>query len=45
MSTPTKHIWDGKELANHCSLSVEELELLKKKPSRHHLPFCVQLQT
>ncbi len=39
-----KHFWDGKELADHWSLSFEELELLKTKPSRHHLPFCVQLK-
>jgi len=39
-----KHFWDGKELADHWSLSFEELELLKTKPSRSHLPFCAQLK-
>ena len=39
-----KCFWDGKELSNHWSLSFEELELLKTKPSRSHLPFCVQLK-
>ncbi|MCH2189639.1 MAG: DUF4158 domain-containing protein [Gammaproteobacteria bacterium] len=39
-----KHIWDGKELADHWSLTFEELELLTSKPARHYLPFCVQLK-
>jgi len=39
-----KHFWDGKELADHWSLSFEELELLKTKPSRSHLPFSAQLK-
>ncbi len=39
-----KHFWDGKELTDHWSLSFEELELLKTKPSRSHLPFCAQLK-
>ena len=39
-----KDFWDGKELADHWSLSFEELELLKTKPSCSHLPFCVQLK-
>jgi len=39
-----KYIWNPKELAEHWSLSFEELELLKTKPVRSHLPFCAQLK-
>lgn len=44
MGTPMKYFWDGKELADHWSLNFEELELLKTKPPRSHLPFCSQLK-
>lgn len=39
-----KHIWDVEELATHWSLSFEEMQLLKSKPSRSHLPFVAQLK-
>ncbi len=39
-----KHYWDITELSDLWSLNFEELELLKTKPSRSHLPFCVQLK-
>ena len=39
-----KHIWDVEELATHWSPSFEEMQLLKSKPSRNHLPFVAQLK-
>ncbi len=30
-----KSIWDTEELANHWSLSFEEIQLLKSKPNRN----------
>jgi TnpA family transposase len=39
-----KQIWDSNELSDHWSLSFEDLELLKSKPSRSHLPFSIQLK-
>jgi len=39
-----KQIWNEEELAQHWSLIYEELELLKTKPQKHHLIFCVQLK-
>ena len=39
-----KQIWDAAELAEHWSLSFDELELLKNKQLRHHLAFCLQLK-
>ena len=39
-----KYILNPKELAEYWSLSFEELELLKTKPVRSHLPFCAQLK-
>ena len=39
-----KHIWDVEELATHWSLSFEEMQLLKSKPARNHLPLVVQLK-
>lgn len=39
-----KYYWTTKILADHWSLSFEELELLKTKPKRSHLPFCAQLK-
>jgi hypothetical protein len=31
-----KSIWDTEELANHWSLSFEEVQLLKSRPTRNH---------
>ncbi|WP_445766581.1 Tn3 family transposase [Rheinheimera sp.] len=39
-----KQIWDAEELAEHWSLSFDDLELLKSKPARHHLAFCLKLK-
>ena len=39
-----KHIWDVEELATHWSLSFEEMQLLKSKPARNHLPLVAQLK-
>ena len=39
-----KSIWDTEELANHWSLSFEEMQLLKSKPNRNHLAFVSQLK-
>jgi hypothetical protein len=39
-----KQIWNEEELAQYWSLIYEELELLKTKPQKHHLIFCMQLK-
>lgn len=39
-----KSIWDTEELANHWSLSFEEIQLLKSKPNRNHLAIVSQLK-
>ncbi|MCC2525764.1 Tn3 family transposase [Vibrio coralliilyticus] len=39
-----KFIWDSTELSEFWTLSYEELELLKTKPAKNHLPFCIQLK-
>ena len=39
-----KKIWEADELAEFWSLSFEEIEQLKTKPSRNHLGFCLQLK-
>ena len=39
-----KSIWDTEELANHWSLSLEEIQLLKSKPNRNHLAIVSQLK-
>ena len=39
-----KQIWDVEELSQYWSLTYEELELLKTKPYKNHLDFCVQLK-
>lgn len=39
-----KHIWDVEELATHWSLRFEEMQLLKSKPARNHLPLVAQLK-
>ena len=39
-----KSIWDIEELANHWSLSFEEMQLLKSMPNRNHLAFVSQLK-
>ena len=40
-----KQIWNEEELAQYWSLIYEELELLKTKPQKHHLIFCMQLKS
>jgi len=39
-----KQFWDDEELGKHWSLTYQELELLKTKPQKHHLAFCMQLK-
>ena len=39
-----KQIWNAEELGLYWSLSYEELELLKTKPNKSHLAFCMQLK-
>lgn len=39
-----KKIWNDEELGQHWSLTYEELELLKTKPEKNHLAFCMQLK-
>jgi len=39
-----KQIWYEEELAQYWSLTYEEIELLKTKPQKHYLAFCVQLK-
>ena len=39
-----KHIWDVEVLYTHWSLSFEEMQLLKSKPARNHLPLVSQLE-
>ncbi|MFV0468511.1 MAG: DUF4158 domain-containing protein, partial [Dysgonomonas sp.] len=39
-----KQIWDAEELGRHWSLSYEELQLLKTKPYKNHVAFCMQLK-
>jgi TnpA family transposase/DNA-binding cell septation regulator SpoVG len=39
-----KQLWDADELSQHWSLTYEELELLKTKPEKNHLAFCMQLK-
>jgi hypothetical protein len=39
-----KQIWNEEELAQYWCLIYEELELLKTKPQKHHLIFCMQLK-
>lgn len=39
-----KYTWNHHELTTHWSLNFEEIELLKTKPERSHLAFCVQLK-
>ena len=39
-----KQIWDAEELTEYWTLSLKELELLKTKPARNHLGFCLQLK-
>jgi len=39
-----KQIWDAEELSRHWSLNYEELELIKTKPYKSHVAFCIQLK-
>lgn len=39
-----KRVWDTDELANVQSLTYDELQLLKTKPSKNHLGFSIQLK-
>ena len=39
-----KQFWDDEELGKYWSLTYQELELLKTKPQKHHLAFCMQLK-
>lgn len=39
-----KQIWDADELSQYWLLTYEEMELLKTKPNKNHLWFCVQLK-
>ena len=39
-----KQLWDIDELAKHWSLTFEENQLLKTKPTRNHLAFVTQLK-
>ncbi|WP_439331982.1 DUF4158 domain-containing protein [Pseudoalteromonas caenipelagi] len=39
-----KQFWDAHELSEHWSLTFDELELLKTKPARSRLAFCLQLK-
>ncbi|CAA7197404.1 hypothetical protein CHRY9293_03463 [Chryseobacterium potabilaquae] len=37
-------IWNEEELGQYWSVTFEELELLKTKPQKHHLVFCMKLK-
>lgn len=39
-----KQLWDAEELSRYWSFSYEELQLLKTKPYKSHLAFCMQLK-